>query len=180
MFIILKNPTFPKLNVTVMWGHMTCLSCWLCRLSCGWWTAGSCTVSGPAMNLRHHNRNHFGVHCKKRLAAFPSPAGMSPTINYSLPGRVWLVTSRPGMGKPLTFFYSVPHCNLWVTLASRGSPSVTKPRPGIKSLVCFMAPRVRGFRENRHSCTVRYILWLKISPPPQLVSAEACKTRPCQ
>ncbi len=34
------------------------------------------------------------LHCKKRLAIFP-------------PGRVWLVTSRLGTGKSLTFFYSV-------------------------------------------------------------------------
>ncbi len=50
------------------------------------------------------------IHCKKRLAVFPSPAGMSLTLpgaekfNYSPPGRVWLVTSRLGMGKLLTFF----------------------------------------------------------------------------
>jgi hypothetical protein len=46
-------------------------------------------------------------HCKKRLAIFPSPAGMSLTkltlrgiINYSLAGRVWLGTEK----KSLTFF----------------------------------------------------------------------------
>jgi hypothetical protein len=51
-----------------------------------------------------------GVHCKKRLAVFPSPAGMSlaklsPAGNNSIipgPGEFGL-----GMGKPLTFFYSV-------------------------------------------------------------------------
>jgi hypothetical protein len=55
------------------------------------------------------------VHCKKGLAIFPSPAGMSLTklslggkkLNYSRPGRVWSVTSRLGMGKRLTLFYSV-------------------------------------------------------------------------
>jgi hypothetical protein len=43
---------------------------------------------------------------------FPSPAGMSvpgrEKLNYSPPGRVWLVTSRLGTRKWLTFFYSVP------------------------------------------------------------------------
>ncbi len=29
-------------------------------------------------------------------------------LNYSQPGRVWLVNSWLGTGKPLTFFYSVP------------------------------------------------------------------------
>jgi hypothetical protein len=52
------------------------------------------------------------VHCKKRLAVSPSPAGMSLTNlflygnkkNYSRPGRVWLVTSRLGTGKWQNFF----------------------------------------------------------------------------
>jgi hypothetical protein len=30
--------------------------------------------------------------------------------NYSRPERVWLVTSRLGTGKRLTFFYSVQFC----------------------------------------------------------------------
>ncbi len=56
------------------------------------------------------------IHCKKRLAIFPSSASMSLTklsmagynlIDYSRPGRVWLVTSRLGTGKSLTYFYSV-------------------------------------------------------------------------
>ena len=58
-----------------------------------------------------------GVHCKKELAIFPSPAGMSLTklslgrkkLNYSRPGRVWSVTSRLGTGKRLTLFYSVSY-----------------------------------------------------------------------
>ncbi len=60
-------------------------------------------------------RNCGTVHCKKELAIFPSPAGMSLTklslagkkLNYSRPGRVWSVTSRLGTGKRLTIFYSV-------------------------------------------------------------------------
>jgi hypothetical protein len=56
-----------------------------------------------------------GVHCKKELAIFPSPAGMSLTklslggkkLNFSRPGRVWSVTSRLGTGKRPTLFYSV-------------------------------------------------------------------------
>jgi hypothetical protein len=32
-------------------------------------------------------------------------------LNYSRPGRVWLVTSRLGMGKWQTFFYSVADKN---------------------------------------------------------------------
>jgi hypothetical protein len=55
------------------------------------------------------------VHCKKELAVFPSPAGMSliklflggKNLVFSRPERVWSVTSRLGMGKWLTPFYSV-------------------------------------------------------------------------
>ncbi len=55
------------------------------------------------------------IHCKKELAIFPSPAGMSLTklslggkkLNYSRPGRVWSVTSQLGTGKRPTLFNSV-------------------------------------------------------------------------
>jgi hypothetical protein len=55
------------------------------------------------------------IHCKKELAVFPSPAGMSliklflggNNLVFSCPERVWSVTSRLGMGKWLTLFYSV-------------------------------------------------------------------------
>ncbi len=55
------------------------------------------------------------VHCKKELAVFPSPAGMSliklflggNNVVFSRPERVWSVTSRLGTGKWLTLFYSV-------------------------------------------------------------------------
>jgi hypothetical protein len=66
------------------------------------------------------SHNHFPplfipVHCKKELAIFPSPAGMSLTklslggkkLNFSRPGRVWSVTSRLGTGKRPTLSYSV-------------------------------------------------------------------------
>ncbi len=55
------------------------------------------------------------LHCKKELAIFPSPAGMSLTklslggkkLNYSRPGRIRSVTSRLGTGKRPTLFHSV-------------------------------------------------------------------------
>ncbi len=55
------------------------------------------------------------LHCKKELAVFPSPAGMSliklflggNNLVFSRPERVWSVTSRLGTGKWLTLFYSV-------------------------------------------------------------------------
>jgi hypothetical protein len=55
------------------------------------------------------------VHCKKELAVFPSPAGMSliklflggNNLVFSCPEIVWSVTSRLGTGKWLTLFYSV-------------------------------------------------------------------------
>jgi hypothetical protein len=54
------------------------------------------------------------IHCKKRWAIFPSPAGMSQT-KLSLEGNnlspcqgvVGLGTSQLRTGKPITFFYSV-------------------------------------------------------------------------
>ena len=56
------------------------------------------------------------LHCKKGLAVFPSPAGMSliklflggNNLVFSRPERVWSVTSLLGTGKWLTLFYSVP------------------------------------------------------------------------
>ncbi len=53
------------------------------------------------------------LHCKKRLAIFPSPAGMSLT-KISLAGNnlVW-VTSRLGTGKWLTFVFSVLIRTCW-------------------------------------------------------------------
>ncbi len=58
---------------------------------------------------------YTNVHCKKELAVFPSPAGMSliklflggNNLVFSRPERVWSVTSRLGTGKWLTLFYSV-------------------------------------------------------------------------
>jgi hypothetical protein len=55
------------------------------------------------------------IHCKKELAVFPSPAGMSliklflggNNLVFSRPERVWSVTSRLGTGKWITLFYSV-------------------------------------------------------------------------
>ncbi len=55
------------------------------------------------------------LHCKKELAVFPSPAGMSlmklfldgNNLVFSRRERVWSVTSRLGTGKWLTLFYSV-------------------------------------------------------------------------
>ncbi len=64
----------------------------------------------------HHVETFKNVlHCKKELAVFPSPAGMSliklflggNNLVISRPERVWSVTSRLGTGKWLTLFYSV-------------------------------------------------------------------------
>jgi hypothetical protein len=59
------------------------------------------------------------LHCKKELAVFPSPAGMSliklflggNNLVFSRPERVWSVTSRLGTEKWLTLFYSVIMCD---------------------------------------------------------------------
>jgi hypothetical protein len=68
---------------------------------------------GP--QIRHIRRRSANLHCKKELAVFPSPAGMSliklflggNNLVFSRPERVWSVTSRLGTGKCLTLFYSV-------------------------------------------------------------------------
>ncbi len=58
-----------------------------------------------------------GVHCKKRLTMFLSPAEMSLTKvslagnNYSRPGRVWLVTSRTGTRKIANLFLQCMMCS---------------------------------------------------------------------
>ncbi len=61
-----------------------------------------------------------GPHCEKRVSFFPSPAGKSliktplgrELLNYSQPGRVWLVTSRLGTGKWKPFYtVQVQHWN---------------------------------------------------------------------
>jgi hypothetical protein len=65
--------------------------------------------------LRHFS---IQIHCKKELAVFPSPAGMSliklflggNNLVFSRPERVWSVTSRLGTGKWPTLFYSVHIC----------------------------------------------------------------------
>ncbi len=60
-------------------------------------------------------KNRFTVcaanlrHCKKRLSLFPSPVNNQTLpgreqFNNSWPGRVWLVTSRLGTRKMITFF----------------------------------------------------------------------------
>ncbi len=83
-------------------------------------TAANITlIRGPRGHQNYCKpKRHYLVlaasHCKKELAIFPSPAGMSLTklslagkkLNYSRPGRVWSVTSRLGTGKRLTLFYS--------------------------------------------------------------------------
>ncbi len=62
-------------------------------------------------------------HCKKELAVFPSPAGMSliklflggNNLVFSRPERVWSVTSRLGTGKWLTLFYSEVSNNYYLS-----------------------------------------------------------------
>ncbi len=71
-------------------------------LESGPWTVSSvmyfCTFVQRIIDL-------LSVHCTKKIAIFLSPAGMSLTKqNYSCPRRVWLVTSRLGSGKSLSFF----------------------------------------------------------------------------
>ncbi len=60
------------------------------------------------------------LHCKKKVRHFPVPSrdvtdqtfSGREKLNYSRLGRVWSVTSRLGMGKRLTLFYSVCGRNL--------------------------------------------------------------------
>jgi hypothetical protein len=51
----------------------------------------------------------------KKVIVFPVPSQdvtnqtflCRELLNYSRPGKVWLVTSRVGTGKTITFFYSI-------------------------------------------------------------------------
>jgi hypothetical protein len=73
------------------------------------WSSGKIVPGDPSSGLKG------SIHCKKELAVFPSPAGMSliklflggNNLVFSRPERVWSVTSRLGTGKWLTLFYSV-------------------------------------------------------------------------
>jgi hypothetical protein len=70
-----------------------------------------------SISVLPRGRKYSCIHCKKELAVFPSPAGMSliklflggNNLVFSRPERVWSVTSRLGTGKWLTLFYSVTH-----------------------------------------------------------------------
>ena len=92
----------------------------------------------------HNNLHCTKLHCKKELAIFPSPAGMSLTklslggkkLNYSRPGRVWSVTSRLGTGKRLTLFYSVSYICYFLLfwhICSNNAPY--PPAPPIPKLI---------------------------------------------
>ncbi len=85
------------------------------------------TIWHQCMQCTKIHRAGLFLHCKKELAVFPSPAGMSliklflggNNLVFSRPERVWSVTSRLGAGKWLTLFYSVcPYISsLWCELA---------------------------------------------------------------
>ncbi len=90
-------------------------------------------------------------HCKKRLAIF-----------YSWPGRVWLVTSRLGMGLSQTFFYSV----VWVRQA-RARPKIVfvsccRCVRHCTNRFCVSTPLSGPFRD--HHC-----LW-EVYPPVQKIA----------
>ncbi len=73
---------------------------------------GQSHANSTLLAAHHTSQAKYTVHCKKRLAVFPSPAGMSLTklslagnnLIYSRPGRAWFVTSWLGTGKSVTFF----------------------------------------------------------------------------
>ncbi len=105
------------------------------------------------------------IHCKKELAIFPSPAGMSLTklslggkkLNYSRPGRVWSVTSRLGTGKRPTLFYSVHFSHKvlrcpWVIIAS------SAPLLSEKTVVCTVFFLSRRTPRNLLAHNLRHCL----------------------
>ncbi len=64
-------------------------------------------VPCPDSVMRHVMYFHC-AHCKKNVSDFP--------VNFSRPGRVWLVTSRLGMGKSISLLCSaclMLPCNLF-------------------------------------------------------------------
>jgi hypothetical protein len=72
-------------------------------------------ISVGFIETRYLREGKRRVHCKKELAIFPSPAGMSliklflggNNLVFSHPERVWSVTSRLGTGNWLTLLYRV-------------------------------------------------------------------------
>ncbi len=92
------------------------------------------------------------VHCKKELAVFPSPAGMSliklflggDNLVFSRPERVWSVTSRLGTGKWLTLFYSV-----FSAISSDSSYSKQYlPVNNTQSLCLLVTPRNKWYKDK--------------------------------
>ncbi len=90
-----------------------CYVCWWCNEITTSIPQTRTRLSVLQAELTINNEKYIAnLHCKKRLLIFPPPARTSLTklslasnnfIN-SRPGRVWLVTSRLGTGKLLTFF----------------------------------------------------------------------------
>jgi hypothetical protein len=79
--------------------------CFLCYQSTEFMSVGRFELVPSRLATSSRDKNEArllttatNVHCKKSFSGF---------LNYSRPGRVWLVTSRLGTGKPLTLFYSV-------------------------------------------------------------------------
>ena len=103
-------------------------SAWTPANTCGQATSKQCRLGEYSIQF---NKLLLGFlyTVKKRFAVFPT--GMSLTklppgqelLHYSRPGRVWLVTSRLGTGKSLTFFYSVDVIWLFLSLCLLGSNS---------------------------------------------------------
>ncbi len=131
MVWVLTRPLSPSLDRrhTASWEGVT--TCWWQRGVGGW---GRSQIIQKSCDIKEAwSSIHFSIlpmhgsprdkvmtsvlclHCKKELAVFPSPAGMSliklflggNNLVFSRPERVWSVTSRLGTGKWLTLFYSV-------------------------------------------------------------------------
>ncbi len=112
------------------------------------------------MNARGHINSVLWMtavtlHCKKKVSHFPVPSRDvtdqtlpgQEKLNYSRPGRVWLVTSRLGKGKRLTLFYSVTQYNECTQFVDSVKPLLFRPIAYIHGteLVCQRSFMVRNW-----------------------------------
>jgi hypothetical protein len=78
-------------------------------------SAGACLFSLSSSSRLLSSTAYQRLYTVKKVSDFPIPSrdvtyqtlSGGEYFNYSRPRRVWLVTSRLGTGKTLTFFYSV-------------------------------------------------------------------------
>ena len=80
-------------------------------------------------------------------------------FNYSRPGRVWLLTSRLGMGKSLTFFYSVPNLTVHYGYCVR---HYRKPKMDAKIVAATILKFVKVYILELKFCNYQQVYVIKL------------------